>query len=154
MRLVSWLSELGKDDGPLAGGKGANLGEMLRARLPVPSGFVVTTAAYRHFVAANNLQGEIERLAQTAAAGDMTALTSVAADIAALFANAAVPPQIASVARQRRPTNRGHASALCRPDEVSRLHRTKNRSVRCDQVRAMRPPAVPYHPQRSEARVP
>ena len=30
MRLVSWLSELGKDDGPLAGGKGANLGEMLR----------------------------------------------------------------------------------------------------------------------------
>src|SRR6516225_883684 len=99
MRLVSWLSELGKDDGPLAGGKGANLGEMLRARLPVPSGFVVTTAAYRQFVAANNLQGESERLAQTAAAGDMTALTSVAADIATLFANAAIPPEIASVVR-------------------------------------------------------
>src|SRR3954468_21485659 len=99
MRLVSWLSELGKDDGPLAGGKGANLGEMLRARLPVPSGFVVTTAAYRQFVAANNLQGEIERLAQTAAAGDMTALTSVAANIATLFANAAIPPEIAGVVR-------------------------------------------------------
>lgn len=99
MRLVFWLSEFGKDDGPLAGGKGANLGEMLRARLPVPSGFVVTTAAYRQFIAANNLQDEIERLAQTAAAEDMTALTSVAANIATLFADAAIPPEIASAVR-------------------------------------------------------
>jgi len=47
MRLVSWLAELGQGDGALAGGKGANLGELLRAGLPVPPGFVVTTAAYR-----------------------------------------------------------------------------------------------------------
>jgi pyruvate,water dikinase len=34
----------------LVGGKGANLGEMTRAGLPVPPGFCVTTAAYREFV--------------------------------------------------------------------------------------------------------
>jgi pyruvate,water dikinase len=32
---------------PVAGGKGANLGELIRAGFPVPSGFVVTTAAYK-----------------------------------------------------------------------------------------------------------
>ena len=39
------LSEAG--DVALVGGKAASLGEMLRAGLPVPGGFVVTTAAYR-----------------------------------------------------------------------------------------------------------
>ena len=38
-----------------AGGKGANLNAMLRAGFPVPSGFVVLTAAYRRFVADNTL---------------------------------------------------------------------------------------------------
>jgi hypothetical protein len=100
MRLVSWLTELGKDDGALAGGKGANLGELLRARLPVPPGFVVTTAAYRDFVAANSLQPEIERLAQAAAPEDMTAVTSAANAIGALFAQAILPPEVATAIRE------------------------------------------------------
>jgi pyruvate,water dikinase len=43
---ITWFSELGRDDVALVGGKGANLGEMTRAGLPVPDGFVVTAAAY------------------------------------------------------------------------------------------------------------
>lgn len=45
-RFVVPLSALGARDLPLAGGKGANLGELIRARLPVPDGFVITTEAY------------------------------------------------------------------------------------------------------------
>jgi rifampicin phosphotransferase len=45
-RLVAPLSALGARDRPLAGGKGANLGELIRAGLPVPDGFVITTEAY------------------------------------------------------------------------------------------------------------
>lgn len=45
--LVVDLAEVGKDDIGLAGGKGANLGELTRANFPVPTGFVVTTDAYR-----------------------------------------------------------------------------------------------------------
>src|SRR5262245_30783118 len=56
MQLVCRLQDLGKDDGGLAGGKAANLGELLRAGLPVPQGFVVTTAAYEHFLAAGGLR--------------------------------------------------------------------------------------------------
>ena len=44
--VVAWLEGLSKDDVGLAGGKGANLGELLRADLPVPPGFVVTSEAF------------------------------------------------------------------------------------------------------------
>src|SRR5262249_32513558 len=100
MRLVAWLDELGKGDGALAGGKGANLGEMLRAGLPVPPGFVVTTDAYRLAVDANALQPEIERRARAADPGDMAALAAAAVAIGELFAGAAIPPEIAGAVRQ------------------------------------------------------
>ena len=45
MTYTVWLDEISKDDIALAGGKGANLGELSHAGLPVPPGFVVTTAA-------------------------------------------------------------------------------------------------------------
>jgi hypothetical protein len=51
MPLIRRLDELGRGDIDVAGGKGANLGELVRAGLPVPPGFVLTTAAYRRFVA-------------------------------------------------------------------------------------------------------
>jgi pyruvate,water dikinase len=100
MRLVSWLAELGKGDGDLAGGKGANLGELLRASLPVPAGFVITTAAYRHFVAANSLQPQIERLARAAPPEDLTALTDATNAIGALFDQAILPPEVATAIRE------------------------------------------------------
>ncbi|HEX7307668.1 phosphoenolpyruvate synthase [Lentzea sp.] len=40
------FTTLGKDDTGTAGGKGANLGELTRAGLPVPPGFVVTAQAF------------------------------------------------------------------------------------------------------------
>ena len=43
--LVRWLKDLGRSAVDVAGGKGANLGEMMRAGLPVPDGFVVTPTA-------------------------------------------------------------------------------------------------------------
>jgi phosphohistidine swiveling domain-containing protein len=56
---VQPLSAFGREDIELAGGKGANLGELVRAGLPVPPGFVVTTDAYRQFVGANDLTEQI-----------------------------------------------------------------------------------------------
>ncbi len=47
MALVLALTEVGQESLPLVGGKGAQLGAMLRAGLPVPDGFCVTTEAYR-----------------------------------------------------------------------------------------------------------
>lgn len=43
---VLWFDELSVGDTSTAGGKGANLGEMTQAGLPVPPGFVVTAGAF------------------------------------------------------------------------------------------------------------
>jgi pyruvate,water dikinase len=51
----------------LAGGKAANLGELIRAGLPVPDGFCVTTDAYRDATIAADLSELVEQLARTAA---------------------------------------------------------------------------------------
>ena len=50
--FVISLGRVRSADAPRVGGKGANLGEMRSAGLPVPSGFCVTTAAFRQFMAA------------------------------------------------------------------------------------------------------
>lgn len=54
-KLLVWFAEVGKGDIPLVGGKGANLGEMTQAGLPVPQGFIVTAEAYFDFLKANKL---------------------------------------------------------------------------------------------------
>lgn len=46
MSTVLGLHELGRDDIARAGGKGANLGELIKAGFDVPDGFVLTTEAY------------------------------------------------------------------------------------------------------------
>lgn len=53
--VVCNLCDLSADSVALAGGKGASLGRLLRLGFPVPPGFVVTTAAYRAVLTANDL---------------------------------------------------------------------------------------------------
>jgi pyruvate,water dikinase len=50
------------EDLPLAGGKGANLGELVEARFSVPSGFIVTTDAYRALIDAPAIREAIDDL--------------------------------------------------------------------------------------------
>ncbi|MEU6798711.1 PEP/pyruvate-binding domain-containing protein [Nonomuraea wenchangensis] len=61
MRLVAPLDAVGRADLPLAGGKGANLGELVRNGFPVPPGFVVTTHAYDLAGRGGELPGELRR---------------------------------------------------------------------------------------------
>lgn len=49
-KIVVWLNEVRNTDIPIVGGKGASLGEMTNAQLPVPPGFVVTAQAFRKFI--------------------------------------------------------------------------------------------------------
>jgi pyruvate,water dikinase len=61
--VVVPLRDLDAGDLPLAGGKAANLGELIGAGLPVPDGYCVTTAAYRDVADAAGLTEIIEELA-------------------------------------------------------------------------------------------
>lgn len=55
MVYINDFSEVGREDVLTAGGKGAGLGELVRAGLPVPPGFLVNTAAYELFIRDNLL---------------------------------------------------------------------------------------------------
>ena len=57
--FILGLHEIRKTDIPLAGGKGANLGELIHAGIPVPPGFVVTAPAYQHFIEIRGLSNII-----------------------------------------------------------------------------------------------
>jgi pyruvate,water dikinase len=56
---VLWLEEVGKDDIDAVGGKGASLGELSGAGLPVPPAFVVTAGTYRSFIEETGIDDEL-----------------------------------------------------------------------------------------------
>ncbi|PIS21970.1 phosphoenolpyruvate synthase [candidate division WWE3 bacterium CG08_land_8_20_14_0_20_41_10] len=56
---ILWFNQISKNDIAIAGGKGANLGEMTTAGIPVPNGFVVTATAYYNFLAKTSLKQKI-----------------------------------------------------------------------------------------------
>jgi len=56
---IVWFEEVGKEDVGIVGGKGANLGEMTNARLPIPYGFIITAQAYFNFIEHANLKKSI-----------------------------------------------------------------------------------------------
>ncbi|WP_128477578.1 phosphoenolpyruvate synthase [Halorussus pelagicus] len=56
---VLWLDEITADDLELVGGKGASLGELTGAGLPVPSGFVVSAGTYRSFIEETGIDEEL-----------------------------------------------------------------------------------------------
>src|SRR3990172_716580 len=56
---ILWFNQIRKNDIPIVGGKGANLGEMYHAEIPVPNGFVVTSTAYFDFVKTTSLKKKI-----------------------------------------------------------------------------------------------
>jgi phosphohistidine swiveling domain-containing protein len=85
MIFIKQFDELGRDGIDQAGGKGANLGELTRAGLPVPPGFVIVTEAYRGYVAEHQLAEKIAALA--APTDDPAGYESASEQIRALFAN-------------------------------------------------------------------
>jgi len=73
------------------GGKGVSLAWLLRAGMPVPGGFHVTTAAYERFVAENDLMSGIRVALEKVDASKPDTLTKASAKIGALFLQAGMP---------------------------------------------------------------
>jgi pyruvate, water dikinase len=63
---IGWFQDISLEDRPTVGGKGGSLGELTRAGIPVPPGFVVRTAAFERFIEALErdapLRAEVEVL--------------------------------------------------------------------------------------------
>jgi pyruvate,water dikinase len=91
---INRLSELNKDSLPQAGGKGANLGVLINAGLPVPPGFVVTTSAYRAHLEASGLKERIEKSIENLKEQDIDRISEVSKCISSWIEEAPMPVMV------------------------------------------------------------
>lgn len=77
MSPIAWFKDVGIADRPTVGGKGGSLGELTRAGLPVPPGFVVTTGAFEAFLAALEAREPVRAQVAQLDPADLGAVTRV-----------------------------------------------------------------------------
>jgi len=97
---IVWFNEVGKKDVGLVGGKGANLGEMTNANIPVPPGFIVTAAAYFDFLKQTGIIGEIRGILEPVDVNDSKLLQQTAAEVREIISKAPMPKEIAEEIRK------------------------------------------------------
>ncbi|AIJ05043.1 phosphoenolpyruvate synthase [Methanocaldococcus bathoardescens] len=115
MKFIAWLDELSNKDVNIAGGKGASLGEMWNAGLPVPPAFVVTADAYRHFIKETGLIDKMKEILSGLDVNDTDALTEASKKIRKLIEEAEMPEdlRLAIIEAYNR------LSEMCNEDEVT-----------------------------------
>jgi pyruvate,water dikinase len=81
--LIGWFCDLTLADRPTVGGKGGSLGELTRAGIAVPEGFVVRTAAFEGFIAALEHMAPLRARVEALAADDLDGITALSAELMA-----------------------------------------------------------------------
>ncbi len=93
-RDIVWFNEVTKKDIPLVGGKGANLGEMTNAGIPVPPGFIVTASAYFDYLEKAGITGKLRSLLEPLDVQDSKKLQDRAAKVQELIMDTTMPPEL------------------------------------------------------------
>ncbi|HEQ71385.1 MAG TPA: phosphoenolpyruvate synthase, partial [Spirochaetia bacterium] len=94
-KSVVWFNEVNKEDIPLVGGKGANLGEMTAAGIPVPQGFIVTASAYFDFIEKTGIRDRIKSILDPVNVHDSRQLQDAAAQVQEIIKQAPMIPELA-----------------------------------------------------------
>src|SRR5512132_385130 len=97
--LLRRFEDLSREDVDYAGGKGANLGEMTAAGLPVPPGFVVGASSYALFCDEGGLRERIEERLSAVDVDDTAALDTATKEVRAMVEAEPVPDDVASEIR-------------------------------------------------------
>ncbi|MDI6889221.1 MAG: PEP/pyruvate-binding domain-containing protein, partial [Methanocellales archaeon] len=90
---IVWLEEVGSEDISLVGGKGASLGEMINAELPVPRGFAVTAPTFKRFIEETKIADKLFRALEVDV-NDPAALRGAEKAAKDLILNTKMPPDI------------------------------------------------------------
>src|SRR3989339_376397 len=93
-KFCVWFKEVGKKDGNVVGGKGANLGEMVQSGIPVPPGFIVTAQAYFYFLDKTNLREVIQKKLTNLNVENSHRLQIISEEIKHIIETASVPKEI------------------------------------------------------------
>jgi pyruvate,water dikinase len=94
MSAVVWFADVGIADRPTVGGKGGSLGELTRAGIPVPPGFVVTTFAFETFLVALEANGAIRHRVEALDPSDLGAATKLSEELRRRVIDEPMPAEV------------------------------------------------------------
>lgn len=94
--IIGWFADIGLSDRPSVGGKGGSLGELTRASIPVPPGFVVRTAAFERFLDALEKDEPIRPKVEALAAHELEKITALSEHLRARIESAPLPGDVNS----------------------------------------------------------
>lgn len=94
MADVAWFRELHNTDVAIAGGKGASLGEMFNAGMPIPPGFVITADAFKKYITKTKIDTKIYGILKGLNVDNNAALQETAKKVQDLILNTPVPEDI------------------------------------------------------------
>lgn len=97
MKHVEFFEELRKEDVAVAGGKGANLGELTHAGIPVPPGFVVTSKTYDQFIKETGIFDEIMDILDALDVNKNKELQASAVKIKKIITETTMPDEIKTI---------------------------------------------------------
>jgi pyruvate,water dikinase len=110
--LVGWFADIGLADRLEVGGKGGSLGELTRAGIEVPPGFVLKTAAFERFIEILERESPVRERVESLEAEDLGAMTVLSAQLRARFAATPLPAEVAdAIARALEELSNGAAES-------------------------------------------
>ena len=94
MELTRAFKQINKNDASLAGGKGASLGEMTQAGIPVPPGFVILSESFEQFIRETDLIQEIDSILHKVNHKEIHTVENASEQIKVLILQAEMPKDI------------------------------------------------------------
>jgi pyruvate, water dikinase len=93
-QYISWFADIGLDDRPKVGGKGGSLGELERAGITVPPGFIVRTEAFEGFIEALERHDAVRARVEGLIADELEDMRVVSRELRARIEETPMPPQL------------------------------------------------------------
>lgn len=93
-KMILQLRDISKKDVQTCGGKGANLGELVKIGMPVPEGFVVSASAFERFLEETDINVEIEAMWRRINTEDIESVEENSEIVRALILKAKMPKEL------------------------------------------------------------
>jgi pyruvate, water dikinase len=93
--LIGWFADIGLGDRLEVGGKGGSLGELTRAGIAVPAGFVVKTPAFERFIETLERDSPVRARVESLNTEELAGVKALSAELRARFEATPLPPDVA-----------------------------------------------------------
>jgi pyruvate, water dikinase len=92
--VIGWFVDIGLNDRPQVGGKGGSLGELQRAGIAVPPGFVVKTGAFERFIATVEREFPVRSRIEALQPDALDEIRACCSEVRAKMEATALPPDM------------------------------------------------------------